>query len=296
MPTPTPPAARSSSTRPSLASPQTITLASTLVLSETAGPEVIDGPGASLVTVSGNNAVEVFSVDSGVTATLTGLTISGGLATQGGGLSVDGGTVSLTNVTVINNQAVGARGRRRRRQRLGRRHLPVRGQPDADRRHHRQQRRARGCGGSRQWWFTCGHGGNRGRWRHLRGGWNRRPEQRRIRVQSSLWWRGGRPRRAGSVRRLPSAGRGIGGRRRNLCGWWIAGREQRRIRIKSSQRWRRRHGGLAAGGGVLCGWWIPCREQRRIRIKSSPPVATQGFSAAPAAPAKAADCLSSVPS
>ena len=43
-------------------SPQTITLASTLVLSETAGPEVIDGPGASLVTVSGNNAVEVFSV------------------------------------------------------------------------------------------------------------------------------------------------------------------------------------------------------------------------------------------
>ena len=45
------------------ASPQTITLASTLVLSETAGPEVIDGPGASLVTVSGGNAVEVFSVD-----------------------------------------------------------------------------------------------------------------------------------------------------------------------------------------------------------------------------------------
>ena len=43
-------------------SPQTITLSSTLMLSETAGPEVIDGPGASLVTVSGNNAVEVFSV------------------------------------------------------------------------------------------------------------------------------------------------------------------------------------------------------------------------------------------
>ena len=92
------------------ASPQTITLSSTLVLSETAGPEVIEGPGASLVTVSGNNAVEVFSVASGVTATLTGVNISGGLAAQGGGVSIDGGTVSLTNVTVINNQAVGTAG------------------------------------------------------------------------------------------------------------------------------------------------------------------------------------------
>ena len=40
-----------------------------------------------------------------MTASLTGLTISGGLAAQGGGLSVVGGTVSLTNVAVINNQA-----------------------------------------------------------------------------------------------------------------------------------------------------------------------------------------------
>ena len=92
------------------ASPQTITLASTMVLSETAGPEVIDGPGSSLVTVSGGGAVEVFSVVSGVTAFLSGLTIAGGLATQGGGLSIVGGTVSLTNVNVINNQAVGAKG------------------------------------------------------------------------------------------------------------------------------------------------------------------------------------------
>jgi hypothetical protein len=91
-------------------SAKTIILGSTLDLTETAGPEVIDGPGASLVTVSGNNAVEVFSVASGVTATLTDLTISNGLAPQGGGLSVLGGTVSLTNVTVSDNQAVGADG------------------------------------------------------------------------------------------------------------------------------------------------------------------------------------------
>ena len=43
---------------------QTITLSSTLVLSETAGPEVIDGLGESIVTVSGAGAVGVFSVTS----------------------------------------------------------------------------------------------------------------------------------------------------------------------------------------------------------------------------------------
>src|SRR5262249_54213335 len=82
-------------------------LASTLVLSETAGPEGIDGPGASVVMVSGNNAVEVFSVTSGVTASLSGLTILDGLGPQGGGLSIISGTVSLTKVAVSNNQAVG---------------------------------------------------------------------------------------------------------------------------------------------------------------------------------------------
>ena len=91
-------------------SAQSITLSSTLTLSETAGPLVIEGPGANLLTVSGNNAVEVFSIGTGVSAQLTGLTISDGLAVQGGGLAIDGGTVSLTNVTVSNNQAAGANG------------------------------------------------------------------------------------------------------------------------------------------------------------------------------------------
>jgi parallel beta-helix repeat protein len=63
------------------ATPQTITLSpslGTLELSNTATAEVIDGPGASLVTVSVPvDGVRVFSVDSGVTTTLTGLTISG---------------------------------------------------------------------------------------------------------------------------------------------------------------------------------------------------------------------------
>jgi hypothetical protein len=120
-------------------SPQSITLAGTLVLSETDGSEVIDGPGASVVTVSGNNAVGVFSVTSGVTASLTGLTISGGLATQGGGLSIIGGAVSITKVVVINNQAVGADGAigESGGSGLGGGVYLQGGQPDADGRHHR---------------------------------------------------------------------------------------------------------------------------------------------------------------
>lgn len=62
----------------SSASPQTITLGATLVLSETAGPAVIDGPGAEIVTISGGGSVGVFSIMNGVTATIMGLTIAHG--------------------------------------------------------------------------------------------------------------------------------------------------------------------------------------------------------------------------
>jgi hypothetical protein len=86
-------------------SPQTITLSSTLVLSETAGPEVIDGPGASLVTVSGNHAVQVFSVASDVTASFTGLTISDGSAVYGGGI-YNLGTMTVTNSAVVDNNSI----------------------------------------------------------------------------------------------------------------------------------------------------------------------------------------------
>src|SRR5690242_12228983 len=83
--------------------PQTITLSAslgTLNLSETAGPEVIRGPGEGLLTVSGGHHVGVLSVSRGVKATLTDLTISDGSAARGGGLSIDGGTVALTHVAV----------------------------------------------------------------------------------------------------------------------------------------------------------------------------------------------------
>jgi len=85
---------------------QTITLASgQLELSNTTGIETITGPAAG-VTVNGGGLSRVFQVDSGVTASLSGLTISGGSTSgYGGGLYNDGGTTTLTNCTVSGNSA-----------------------------------------------------------------------------------------------------------------------------------------------------------------------------------------------
>ena len=89
--------------------PKTITLSSTLELSEPVGPEVIDGPGASLVTISGNKKVGVFQVDQGVTATIAGLTISGGSAEFGAGI-YDKGILTVDSSTISNNVATGPGG------------------------------------------------------------------------------------------------------------------------------------------------------------------------------------------
>ena len=81
--------------------PQTITLTGTqLELTDTTGTETITGPKAG-VTVSGGGHSRVFQVDGGVTASISGLTITGGnTADNGGGLYNDGGTATLTNCTV----------------------------------------------------------------------------------------------------------------------------------------------------------------------------------------------------
>ncbi len=75
----------------------------------------LNGPGAAKLTVArsgaaGTAAFRIFTIDTNTKVKIDGLTITGGLASQGGGLSIDGGTVSLTNVSVINNQAVGPEG------------------------------------------------------------------------------------------------------------------------------------------------------------------------------------------
>ena len=50
----------------------------------------------------------MFQVDAGVTASISGLTITGGTtAGNGGGLYNDGGTATLTNCTVSGNSATG---------------------------------------------------------------------------------------------------------------------------------------------------------------------------------------------
>ena len=85
---------------------QTIELASgQLELSDTTGTETITGPSGGL-TVSGGGLSRVFQVDEGVTASITGLTITGGrTAGNGGGVS-NSGTLTMTGCSVSGNTAV----------------------------------------------------------------------------------------------------------------------------------------------------------------------------------------------
>ena len=88
------------------ATSQTITLTQgQLELSNTAAVIAINGPGAG-VTVSGDGASRVFQVDPGVTASISGLTISQGSAASGGGL-YNQGTTHLTACTISDNSAAG---------------------------------------------------------------------------------------------------------------------------------------------------------------------------------------------
>jgi hypothetical protein len=94
-------------------SPATITLTSgVLDLTNTSqSVSIYDGSGQGPVTISGKHASGVFQVESGVTASLTGLTITGGsAATNGGGLNNNGGTVTLTGCTVSGNTAANGGG------------------------------------------------------------------------------------------------------------------------------------------------------------------------------------------
>ena len=85
------------------AAPHTITLtAGQLVLTDKA-TTAITGPGANLLTISGNHASRVFDVSG--SAAISGLTITGGSADGGAGLRNDAGTLTLTNCTVSGNAA-----------------------------------------------------------------------------------------------------------------------------------------------------------------------------------------------
>jgi hypothetical protein len=84
----------------------------TITLSATRGPLSIaknldiEGPGASLLTISGGNAIADFTVGSNVSLTLAGLTMANGLADEGGGID-NLGTLSLSHDVVSGNEALG---------------------------------------------------------------------------------------------------------------------------------------------------------------------------------------------
>src|SRR5262249_29632988 len=87
-------------------------LAGTVTL--TAGQLTLDhdlaiaGPGASVITVSGNDAFRVFEVLPGVTAALSGLTIAGGGGVEMGGGILNAGTLTIADVVVSGNAAFSA--------------------------------------------------------------------------------------------------------------------------------------------------------------------------------------------
>jgi len=83
---------------------QTITLASQLLIDKSL---TITGPGANLLTISGNNAVRIFSIATGsLNVTLTGLSVANGKATAGGGIFNDSaGTLNIANSAILSNAA-----------------------------------------------------------------------------------------------------------------------------------------------------------------------------------------------
>ncbi len=92
---------------------QTITLElGELDLTDTGGTQTFTGPTGG-VTVSGGGKNRVFEVEGGVTAAITGLTITGGAAPGAGGgglLNLDAANLTLTDCTFSGNTAVSGGG------------------------------------------------------------------------------------------------------------------------------------------------------------------------------------------
>jgi hypothetical protein len=66
----------------------------------------IQGPGASLLSISGNNASRVFIINKGVTATLDRMAIRNGYENDGAGI-VNDGILTVSNSTISNNHSAG---------------------------------------------------------------------------------------------------------------------------------------------------------------------------------------------
>jgi hypothetical protein len=70
----------------------------------------IEGPGLSTLEMSGNNAVNIFDVPSGVTATIEGLTIANGGGNYNGGAIYSNGTLTVADSELSLNSAGGVGG------------------------------------------------------------------------------------------------------------------------------------------------------------------------------------------
>ncbi len=70
----------------------------------------IDGPGASLLTISGSNAVRVMQVDSGVNVDLSNVSIANGNEASYGGGIYNAGKLTLTYTTFYSNTATNSGG------------------------------------------------------------------------------------------------------------------------------------------------------------------------------------------
>ncbi|MGE5191171.1 MAG: choice-of-anchor Q domain-containing protein, partial [Deltaproteobacteria bacterium] len=95
---------------PSASTPTTIVLSggTPLELKDTSGATTIAGPGAGQVTVSGNNLSTVFVIDTGVTAEIDGLTITGGKASVSFGASLAGGGIYNAGTLTLQEDVITA--------------------------------------------------------------------------------------------------------------------------------------------------------------------------------------------
>jgi hypothetical protein len=90
--------------------PQTITLGgSWLELSQTSGTLTITGPTAG-VTISGGGQSQVLLVDTGVTASISSMTLTKGKVSGNGGAVNNAGTLSLTDCTISGSSGSGSGG------------------------------------------------------------------------------------------------------------------------------------------------------------------------------------------
>ncbi|MGI8787428.1 MAG: choice-of-anchor Q domain-containing protein [Pyrinomonadaceae bacterium] len=88
----------------SFGTPKTITLAATITIDPATGDSLtINGPGANLLTVSGNNAVQIFFVNTGDTASVSGMTLTQGRNNNGGAAFDNRGTLSVANMVFASN-------------------------------------------------------------------------------------------------------------------------------------------------------------------------------------------------